>query len=345
MSRFIGRNTIAFAILYTLVAVAQGTNKDTKYHGDSDSIMFPGSINDRSRYVKSAMSPVQPARNVRNSESISLDLARKIDSADSVDEILQIINYSEVHPGALDGCDAQLSEYQAQFAAPLGLHVYTGRMGDTKERSNVEKPKPAKCMPELQTVLLKQDNDPSTIYIPECTRVKRCGGCCTHALFSCQPTATETRNFEVLVVTIVDFKFSEKRIVPLEEHTECACDCKTKEKDCNEKQIYYPDECICVCKNVDEETKCLRNNDTKLWNPNLCTCSCRQEMECSTGFFFDHNTCRCRQIPLSRTWFQPTKGTNYGFGQTERSDNTPPVIIPLDPSDPRRKPKPDPEYK
>lgn len=46
--------------------------------------------------------------------------------------------------------------------------------------------------------------------------------------------------------------------------------------------------------------------------------------------------------PINR--FTTTKGSNYNFSN-RRSENVPPVIIPLDPSDPRRKPKEDPEYK
>lgn len=54
---------------------------------------------------------------------------------------------------------------------------------------------------------------------------------------------------------------------------------------------------------------------------------------------------RCRQVPLSRTWFPPTQGADYKFGQTQKPDNVPPVIIALDAADPRRKPKEDPQYK
>ena len=56
---------------------------------------------------------------------------------------------------------------------------------------------------------------------------------------------------------------------------------------------------------------------------------------------------RCEQLPLSRSWFSSvTKETGYKFGQTQRPENAPPVIISLpDAGDPRRKPKPDPEYK
>ncbi|XP_053999676.1 platelet-derived growth factor subunit A isoform X1 [Hylaeus anthracinus] len=260
-----------------------------------------------------------------NELSKSLELAKKINSMDSIDEFLNLIHGVPI--------------YQQRFGLP-------SRMGDTGERSNAMQPVPAKCMPELQPVSLKPDDDPSAIYFPSCTRIKRCGGCCSHSLLSCQPIATEFRNFEVFVVAVDQtngLSYKDKRIVPLEEHTKCVCDCRIKAEHCNEKQSYVKEECRCACNNVDEAEKCYNNNDTKVWNPELCTCFCRDELECSTGFYFDQNTCRCRQVPLSRTWFPVTKGTDYRFGQTQKPDNTPPVIVPLDATDPRRRPKEDPE--
>lgn len=58
-------------------------------------------------------------------------------------------------------------------------------------------PKPAICSVESQTINLKDTDDPSLYYYPPCTRVNRCGGCCVHDLLACQPTKTETLNFEV----------------------------------------------------------------------------------------------------------------------------------------------------
>lgn len=74
----------------------------------------------------------------------------------------------------------------------------SGRFGEGEERSNAEIATPARCVPELQPVSLKVDDDPSTIIFPSCTRIKRCGGCCASSLLSCQPTAIEIRNFEVI---------------------------------------------------------------------------------------------------------------------------------------------------
>ncbi|CAL7936890.1 unnamed protein product [Xylocopa violacea] len=319
MSRFVRSEALLLVMVCGLLATAQ---KNTRYHGDPDDIVFPGPI--RSRTLIPAEPPTRRLKGP-NELSKSLQLAKKIDSVDSLQEFLSLVK------------DVPPSEQ---------VFSLTSKMG---ERSNAKQPTPAKCMPELQPVPLKQDDDPSTIYYPSCTRVNRCGGCCSHSLLSCQPVTSEIRNFEVIVASIdsssTGLSYSGKQIVPVEEHTSCQCDCKIKEEHCNAKQIYDPDECICKCKNVDEAEKCNANNDTKIWNPELCACFCREELECSTGFYFDQNTCRCKQVPLNRSWFQPTKGADYGFGQSSKPDSVPPVIIPLDASDPRRKPKPDPEYK
>lgn len=58
-------------------------------------------------------------------------------------------------------------------------------------------PKPASCSIGSQTISLKDTDDRSLYYFPSCTRVDRCGGCCSHDLLACQPTKTETLHFEV----------------------------------------------------------------------------------------------------------------------------------------------------
>ncbi|XP_043253448.1 vascular endothelial growth factor A-A-like [Colletes gigas] len=307
--------TIVVIIMVIGLVVAQ---RDTRLSHGTDSFVYPGQI--RPRNGKSTEKP-----DGGSELSKMLQLAKKIDSMDSIDEFLNIV------------------QGVPKSHLPTSFH---SRMGDAGERSNAERPVPAKCMPELQPVSLKLDNDPSTVYFPSCTRVMRCGGCCSHSLLSCQPVASELRNFEVWVVSM-DYvngpSYRDKRIIPVEEHTKCVCDCRIKAEHCNEKQSYVKDECRCACNNNDEAEKCSKNNDTKVWNPELCACFCREELDCSTGFYFDQNTCRCRQVPLSKTWFPLTKGADYRFGQTQKPDTVPPVIVALDAADPRRKPKDDPE--
>lgn len=62
-------------------------------------------------------------------------------------------------------------------------------------------------------------------------------------------------------------------------------------QDCTPLQEYNKRECQCVCKNLEAQDKC--NEETKIWNSKTCICECAQEEECTTGFKFDLNTCRC----------------------------------------------------
>lgn len=64
-------------------------------------------------------------------------------------------------------------------------------------------------------------------------------------------------------------------------------------QDCNELQTYYPNDCRCMCNNEDDRDKCNEEYSLKLWNPATCTCQCRETQECTSGFGFDYNTCRC----------------------------------------------------
>lgn len=59
-------------------------------------------------------------------------------------------------------------------------------------------PLPARCIPEPKVVSLRTGEDLSLQYFPSCTRVNRCGGCCTlEEFFSCQPTKIEILNMRV----------------------------------------------------------------------------------------------------------------------------------------------------
>ncbi|XP_011268157.1 uncharacterized protein LOC105258546 [Camponotus floridanus] len=315
-----GAKIFVFAIVCGGFVVGQVS---AQYHGNPDHVVFPGPIGSRSRALD--VKPTKGSADDRENALIPLGLAIKLNSIETSDEFLQL----------LQGVPTNEKE-----------STLSSRFGEGVERSNAAKPVQAKCMPELQPVSLKVDDDPSTIIFPSCTRINRCGGCCGSSLLSCQPTAVEIRNFEVIVASMNELNYSGRRIVPLEEHTKCKCDCKIKQEHCNDKQHYEPHNCKCVCDNVDEAEKCRKNNDTKIWNPDLCICSCRSVEPCNTGYYFNYNTCRCGPIGLSRpiNRFVSTKGSNYNFSN-RRPENVPPVIIPLDPSDPRRKPKEDPEYK
>lgn len=180
-------------------------------------------------------------------------------------------------------------------------------------------PKPATCMPEMQTIKLNEKEEDSTIVlIPSCTRIERCGGCCTHKLLECQPTEIETVNFQIFKTKYTGsrkLRFLEKQIVQVERHTKCKCDCKIKESDCNLLQIYNKNSCRCFCRNRDEEKKCLKRSDVKIWNPDLCACQCKEERPCSSGFYYDFNQCKCVSPPVRRRF------------ATEQPENLP--VVPL----------------
>jgi hypothetical protein len=92
--------------------------------------------------------------------------------------------------------------------------------------------KPAHCMPELTTVPLMPNTDSSVLFYPTCTRIERCGGCCSSDLLVCEPIRTEIVHFQVLKTQYAGgsrMKFAGKESVPVEKHTACKCQCKVKE--------------------------------------------------------------------------------------------------------------------
>lgn len=155
-----------------------------------------------------------------------------------------------------------------------------------QQRSVAVRPKPAACIPDTTVVSLrpKDETDPTLVYFPSCTRVKRCGGCCSHQLLSCQPVEIQTLTFEVwsseiyainllfTYSTHIQFQviksqytggtkmtYRGKDIMPVEEHLKCKCDCRVKEEDCNKAfQKYDKSQCKCYCTNVDDQHKCLQ---------------------------------------------------------------------------------------
>ncbi|KAK9738312.1 PDGF/VEGF domain [Popillia japonica] len=206
-----------------------------------------------------------------NASLIPINLIKEINSKDySVNDLL--LHY--------------VDDYQEDFLQ--------SRFGE--EKAGVMLAIEAKCKPELRTVSLIEKKDPTILYIPSCTRIERCGGCCNHDLLECQPTETETVNFQIYRSSYKggnNFKYDGKELIAMEKHKSCKCDCKVKETDCSPMQVYEKEKCRCSCRNTDEEKKCAKENSTKLWNPNTCICQCRQELMCTTGSIFDWRQCKC----------------------------------------------------
>ena len=64
--------------------------------------------------------------------------------------------------------------------------------------------RPAACIPEQTIVPVEVSGvQAGEIVIPSCTRVQRCGGCCSHPLLSCQPTSSDIVTTNALVIDIV----------------------------------------------------------------------------------------------------------------------------------------------
>ena len=59
------------------------------------------------------------------------------------------------------------------------------------------------------TALTRTGNVTASVHTevwPGCTRLLRCGGCCSHRLLSCQAARSETVLREVLVINTVTFQ-------------------------------------------------------------------------------------------------------------------------------------------
>lgn len=224
-----------------------------------------------------------------SSLQIPIDIIQCLNSIENIAELPNCINTD-----ALPDDDGSGSEIGNRFGSDDG---------DAIDRKAAVIPKSATCTPELVTVPLQTEDDKSVFYYPPCTRVERCGGCCSHELLSCQPTATELITFQVIETRYEGgskLNYKGKKYVTVEQHTKCKCNCKVKEEHCNQLQRYEKSECGCVCVNMDEEEKCIAENDTKLWDPKQCLCACRYIKECSTGFYFDQKTCNCSPVPIIR---------------------------------------------
>ncbi|XP_075158501.1 PDGF- and VEGF-related factor 1 isoform X1 [Haematobia irritans] len=190
-----------------------------------------------------------------------------------------------------------ISEFVEKFIDPDSIDPKLGipeNLRRSVERASVVRAKSANCIPEPTVVDLTPIN-PKSNYFPRCTRVKRCGGCCSTPWMSCQPTKTEIVNYQVYRYCYEHgAKFCGLDVIPVEQHLECKCDCRIKPKDCNPYQVY--EDCRCHCTNTDARDKCLEL-EHKDWDDESCRCVCRQTENCTTGSYYDENQCKCLLLP------------------------------------------------
>ncbi|XP_076357220.1 uncharacterized protein LOC143250491 isoform X2 [Tachypleus tridentatus] len=156
----------------------------------------------------------------------------------------------------------------------------------------------AGCEPESQIVELPKPVDPLTVIWPPCTRIKKCGGCCPSTLLECVPKQTSKLSVKVIKAKYPKagaetFEFQSFEVVKLEVHEKCSCECKEKRFDCSSQQTYKADECRCVCMNHMSSENC---GDNQIWDSKDCSCKCKNYSNCSTGFYFNPESCRITEL-------------------------------------------------
>lgn len=212
--------------------------------------------------------------------AIPVSLAKQLSAIDSSEQFLR--QFVE------NGGDVAMAE--GLHANGISLKAPFAQSTDATKRLP-----PATCKPELRTISLMENKDPTLIYYPMCVRLEQCGGCCNHELLECQPTKTSPVNVTLMMTNYVGnktLKFIGKKTITLLKHEACSCDCKSKPKDCRGRQVYRKNECRCACVDEDEERECSEQPD-KLWDSSTCQCTCREVQECSSGYVFDSSSCRC----------------------------------------------------
>lgn len=82
--------------------------------------------------------------------------------------------------------------------------------------------------------------------------------------------------------------------IDIEVHESCKCQCKVMESDCDdEKHIYRPELCSCMCSNIEEQNDCIARGFSHIWDSKDCICRCRNRRHCSTGLVFNEDECDC----------------------------------------------------
>ncbi|XP_067119742.1 vascular endothelial growth factor A-like isoform X1 [Centruroides vittatus] len=151
------------------------------------------------------------------------------------------------------------------------------------------------CQPVETVIAMPPSSDPTLFTIPKCVIVDRCKGCCGVAVLKCAPLKTIEKNYRVSRFNYNIEKglmeLIEDEILTIEEHTECGCKCKINPSDCTDEQTHDPRMCKCICKNSNQIADCLASD--KLWDVETCQCKCKEVEECSTGYTFNSEICKC----------------------------------------------------
>lgn len=136
--------------------------------------------------------------------------------------------------------------------------------------------------------------DPRDMIFPKCTKAMRCVGCTTKSFRSCQPLEISLRKVQILKLRLPTenadhFDYMGNSEITVEDHVSCLEQCIVKREDCNSKQIYIENDCVCRCKEHDE----CPMDQNKRWNGRTCGCECIEEISCDGYSIFNRDTCQC----------------------------------------------------
>ncbi|XP_017009891.2 uncharacterized protein Pvf1 [Drosophila takahashii] len=258
---------------------------------------------------------VSPNHRLPSQRFFYADTAISASSSQTKVRLLRQADDPNAAPEAVEGscCQGAAAEAGKPLTIPLTVSAeltnvtvdydVSGEIPSSKEnfkrsisKSTVRNATPASCSPQPTIVELKPpaEDEANYYYMPACTRISRCNGCCGSTLISCQPT--EVEQVQLRVRKVDRAATSGRRpftIITVEQHTQCRCDCRTKAEDCNVYQSYRKDLCRCECHNTDARDKCLEQAENKYWVDDNCTCVCRYNQSCTTGTVFDETQCKC----------------------------------------------------
>ena len=155
---------------------------------------------------------------VKNAKSFDGELQSLEDFNQYIRSVRKLYNRPKIAPDRMDGLSINTFNYspnptsnenmnRAGFEVAGNPFIPVSRQ---RHRTSplLEFASPAACVPEKTVVpvpLPRAEDGRSLSVFPSCTRLERCGGCCSHPLLSCQPTREETVSLQVLVVDNRDF--------------------------------------------------------------------------------------------------------------------------------------------
>ena len=131
---------------------------------------------------------------------------------------------------------------------------------------------------------------PGTFSIPDYVVLNRCTGSCEFAPHTthCAVTHQDEINVETYGNSGGSWDF---QYVKMNNHTGCACDCITKESDCDPvKETLNKFMCLCQCKSSASQCDLTKQN----WNEAQCECECKTAVShCGLRKEWDYTNCGC----------------------------------------------------